>query len=176
MKKQKAGAPMRMRNALLVVFLLGALPWAPARGATAFRQVYPMDPLRVAANAARVRAGLEKAPSAWKDAPAVFFTVPPLRDVIRLPDTYPEDGVLLGTLRILAAKGEFEPGSVVIYPLKNVDRFTLRASDLTSPSGGRIVASGIDIRLVKVWYQCGNAWYSQFADPSARMLIPENLP
>ena len=166
---------MRKRMALLAALALGALPCVPAGGATPFRQLYPLDPRRVAANAARIQAALETAPRAWRDAPAVYFTVPPLRDVIRLPDTYPVDGTLLGTLRLLAAQGEFEPGSIVVYPLANVDRFTLRASDLASPSGGRIAAAGLDIRLVKVWYQCGNAWYSQFADPSARMLIPEIL-
>ncbi len=166
---------MKKRTMAAAALLLGIWGSRPASGATAFRQAYPLDSRKVTANALKVAEDLQAAAPSWRNAPAIYYTVHPLSDIIRLPDTYPEDGTLLGTLKIIAAKGEFEPGSLVIYPQKNVDKFELRASDLQSDAGAAIPASALDIKLVKIWYQCGNAWFSQFADPTARMLIPEIL-
>lgn len=158
-----------------VTLLLCLFGSSPAIGDNAFRQAYPLEPQKVKANAVRVAADLKDAPVMWRNAPAVYYTVNPLSEIIRQPDTFPTDGTALGTLKIIAAKGEFEPASFVLYPQQNVDRFELRASDLKGPSGSTIPAAALDIKLVKIWYQCGNAWFSQFADPTARMLIPEIL-
>ncbi len=155
--------------------LLGVCVGTHAMGADTFRQTYPLAPQRVAANAARVAADLKTASAEWRDAPAIYYTVMPLSDIIRQPDTYPTDGTVLGPLNIIAAMGEFEPGSIVMYPQRNVDKFELKASDLKSASGAAIPAAALDIKVIKIWYQCGGAWFSQFADPSTRMLIPEIL-
>jgi hypothetical protein len=166
---------MKTRTMITAMLLLGIYGRMPAVGANAFRQVYPLSPEKVKANAAEVAADLKAAPVIWKNAPAVYYTVEPLSDIIRQPDTYPVDGMALGTLKIIAAKGEFEPGSIVMYPQKNVDQFELRASVLKSASGATIPASAVDIKVVKIWYQCGGAWFQQRADPTMRVLIPEIL-
>jgi hypothetical protein len=166
---------MKTRMMTAAALLLGIYWSSHAAGANAFRQVYPLDSRKVTANAVKVAEDLKSASAAWRNAPAIYYTVHPLSDIIRQPDTYPSDGTAFGTLKIIAAKGEFEPGSIVLFPQQNVDRFELRASDLKGPSGATIPASSVDIKLVKVWYQCGGAWFSQFADPTARMLIPEIL-
>jgi len=166
---------MKTRIRMTGVLLMGAFLGVSVMGAGAFRQVYPLAPQQAKANAAKVAADLNGAPAAWRNAPAVYYTVPPLSDVIRLPDTYPADGTALGTLQIVAAKGEFEPGSIVIYSQRNVDEFELKVSDLKSAAGASIPAAAVDIKLLKVWFQGGGAWFHQQADTTARMLIPEIL-
>jgi len=167
---------MRSANGIVTRFFLFGLMAAGISGAQAkpFRQTYELDSAKARQNAQRVSADLTNAPQAWKEAPAIYYTVPPLSDIRRLPDAYPADGAALGTMDVLAAKGEFEPGSFVLYPRANVDRFTFRASDLQGKSGV-ISASAIDLKTVKLWYQAGSAWCGQFNDPLGRLLVPEML-
>ncbi len=110
-------------------------------------------------------------------APAVFdwYAVPALSPVKRLPDKIPEDGVKNGPLNVILAKGEFEPASFVVQPLRNVNGVRIAPTDLKDASGHTIPASAVDVKVVKVWVQTGCAWYSYFADSSGRELVPELL-
>lgn len=140
-----------------------------------FRQVYDLDPAKTAVNVKKMAADLAKVPAQWKNAPAFYYVVPPFSDIPRRADTYPDDGIACGEIRIVAAKGEFEPASIVIAPQKNADQFTLVASDLKGRKGGTISAKAIDIKVLKLWYQAGSAWYGYFADALDRTLVPELL-
>ncbi|MBR1999316.1 MAG: hypothetical protein IJ992_02250, partial [Lentisphaeria bacterium] len=155
--------------AALCSTLCGADPLAKT-----FRQVYELDPAKVEAYSKTLAADQAKLAD-WKNAPAFYYAVSPLSDVPRLPDTFPADGVPGGTIQIIASRGEYEPGSIVIAPMKNVDSFTLKASNLRGPNGGNIPAADIDIKMVKVWYQAGSGWYGYFADALGRTLVPEML-
>ncbi len=139
------------------------------------RQTYPLDPAAVKANAAKVAKDLKTAPDSWKKAPVLYYAVDAMSDIKRLPDLYPADGRLAGTLDIVAALGEFEPASFLVYPQKNVDKFELKVSDLKGKNGDTIPASALDLKLVKIWYQCGAGWFGFMADPLARTLTPELL-
>lgn len=141
----------------------------------AVRQVYDLNPDKVGVYSRKVAADWKKLPADWQKSPVIYYVVPAMSDVMRLPDAYPSDGVAGGTIRLVAAKGEFEPGSIVLAPRENVDRFTLNASDLASRNGDRIPAGAVDIKVVKTWYQAGSGWYGYFADGLARMLVPELL-
>ncbi|MFC1525405.1 hypothetical protein ACFL6X_01185 [Candidatus Latescibacterota bacterium] len=110
----------------------------------------------------------------WADSPVVYYGIPPISPIRRLPDTIPADGHITDRLRLIAAGGEFEPASFVAFPLQDVDRLQLAASALRGPQG-TIAADAVDIRVVKCWYQAGTAWYSYFGDPSRRVLVPELL-
>lgn len=140
-----------------------------------YRQVYDLDPAKTAENVKKMTADLQKVPANWKKAPAIYYVVPPFSDIPRLADSYPEDGIACGTIRIIAAKGEIEPASIVIAPQKNADKFTLVPGDLKGKKGGVIPASAFDIKVLKLWYQAGSAWYGYFADCLQRVLIPELL-
>lgn len=140
-----------------------------------FRQTYDLAPEKVRANAARFAAESAKLPTQWKNAPATYFVVPPFSDLPRLPDGYPDDGELAGTARLLATPGEFEAASIVVYPNKNVNKFTLLPGELKNAAGGVIPASAIDVKLVKCWYQAGSGWFGYFADALGRKLVPELL-
>ncbi len=104
----------------------------------------------------------------------VYYTVPAISSVKRLPNTFPEDGEPGGTLRIVAARNEFEPVSFVICSPRDVDHAELKASNLTGKAG-TIPAANVDLKIVKCWYQGGTAWHSYFADVTGREMVPELL-
>ena len=122
-----------------------------------------------------IASGLDAATEApWSQGPLACYDVPALSSLARLPDTLPSDGRLSSHVRMVAAKGEFEPVSFVIAPRRNVAKLVLEASALSGPKG-KIPAANVDIKVVKCWYQGGTAWYSYFGDSSRRELVPELL-
>lgn len=123
-------------------------------------------------NRRRVDADLAASDSAKET--LTWYAVPAMSDVRRLPDTFPEDGEPRGDLRVVAAKGEFEPASFLLYSKDALNGVELKASDLCSKSGAVIPASQVDIKVVKVWFQNGNAWTSYFQDVGLA-LVPELL-
>lgn len=106
--------------------------------------------------------------------PFTCYEVPPMSSVKRLPDSLPSDAVRTDCLRVIAAKGEYEPVSFVVVPHRSVDRFELKISDLKNGKN-TIPSSAVDAKVVKCWYQAGTAWYSYFADGNRRELVPELL-
>ena len=124
------------------------------------------------ANRARVEAEMKAAGLSGNR--VAWYAVPAMSDVQRLADTFPEDGVLAGEARALLAQGEFEALSFQLFAFDNIKDVTLSASDLTGPGGAKIGGKDIDLRVVKIWFQNGNAWVSYFDDPGLK-LVPELL-
>jgi len=112
--------------------------------------------------------------AAWDGAAVACYEVPALSSVQRLPDAMPVDGRLSSQIRIVAAKGEFEPASFVIVPRADISKLELKVTDLTGDVD-MIPAANVDIKVVKCWYQGGTAWYSYFGDSTRRQLVPELL-
>lgn len=108
------------------------------------------------------------------NAPLTYYAVPAISTIKRLPDVFPSDGKLCGTLQVIAAWDEFEPASFVIFPFEKADKAEIKVSALTSTTGA-ISATCVDLKVVKCWYQGGTAWYSYFADATGRELVPELL-
>ncbi|MEG2076825.1 MAG: hypothetical protein RRY34_10005 [Victivallaceae bacterium] len=102
-----------------------------------------------------------------------YFAVPAMSDVMRLGYTFPEDGEFNGALRVVAAQDEFEPASFQLFSFKD-QTVTLSCSDLKSKEGKIMPANAVDIKVVKIWLQNGNAWISYFADPGLKQ-VPELL-
>jgi hypothetical protein len=123
-------------------------------------------------NKARVNAALKAA--ALPAGQTAYYVVPAMSDVMRLPDTYPDDGRLNGELRIVAARDEFEPASFQLYSFTARKDVTLELSALQGPGGSAIPAKALDLKVVKVWFQNGNAWVSYFSDVGLK-LVPELL-
>lgn len=111
---------------------------------------------------------------ALKAASLETFEVPAISSFKRLPNTEPRDVLGHDAIHFLAAKGEFEPASFLIRSRENLEGLQLKASPLKG-DGGAIPAENLDIKVVKVWYQDGTAWYSYFGDPSRKVLVPELL-
>lgn len=103
-----------------------------------------------------------------------WYAVPALSDVMRLADTYPSDGALGGELRLVAAKGEFESASFQLFSFEDLEGVQLEVSPLIGPDGSVVPAADVDLRVVKTWLQCGNAWNSYFYD-YGKKLVPEFL-
>jgi len=121
----------------------------------------------LAANAAKIRAALGEA---GKAAEVVHFAVPAMSDVMRLSDTYPEDGRLKGEVRVILSRGEFESGSFELFSFADLENVELKVSPLVCGTA-KLEA---DLRVVKLWLQNGNAWVSYFDDAGLK-LVPELL-
>lgn len=102
------------------------------------------------------------------------YVVPAQSSVIRLADEYPSDGRYNGEIVIIAAKDEYEPASFSLYPLADAENVTLEISDLKTAEGSLFPKNKLDLKVVKIWYQNGNGWFSYFADPGLT-LVPELL-
>ena len=122
--------------------------------------------------AARVAADVNSKPEFTGK--VVHYAVPPMSDLQRLPDQYPLDGKALAPVRIISAQDEYEPGSFVVYPLEDLGKVEFKLSEFKTADGKVFPASELDLKVVKVWYQNGNGWYSYFSDTELK-LCPELL-
>ena len=104
----------------------------------------------------------------------VHYAVPAMSAVQRLPDAYPADGTAGGPVRIVMAKEEYEPGSFVIWANRELKDVQLSLSAFKSEKGDVFPAEALDLKVVKVWYQNRNAWFSYFGDTGFK-LCPELL-
>ena len=102
-----------------------------------------------AALAAKVATQVDAHPGAYPlgAAPFTYFTVPAISPIKRLPDVFPTDGALCGTLRVVAARDEFEPASFVVFPFANAAKAELKASALRG-AAGVIPAGSMDLKIV----------------------------
>ena len=128
---------------------------------------------RKVANAVRVAEALKGSKSS-SDTFFAHFAVPAMSEMMRLPDAYPIDGRFAGDVGIVAAQDEYEPASFVIYPFASVERVELTVSDLKAADGMTFPKENLDLKVVKVWYQGGNGWFSYFTDVGLQ-LVPELL-
>jgi hypothetical protein len=128
---------------------------------------------RETANAVRVA---QDARAANLPANAFFatYSVPAMSPVMRLPDAYPLDGNFGGEVGVVLAQDEYEPASFVVYPFADQSKVELKVSDLKSVDGSTLPAANLDLKVVKVWYQNGNGWFSYFQDVGLE-LVPELL-
>ena len=112
------------------------------------------------------------------------YAVPATGERQYLPDAYPEDGIAGAPCSIVAARDEYEPGSFVLYSAKDLGKLKFEVGDLKQvkvkgegeerETGVVISKQELDLKVVKVWYQNGNGWYSYFQDVGKR-LCPELL-
>ena len=143
-----------------------------AKDSATEREVF--EALCDASNAARLAAAIDALPSYRAGGPLVALTVDPLSQEMFLPYHYPEDGELSGRLRIAAARGEYETGSVLVWALRPTKGVSIRLTDLKC--GDKVIpASDVDIKIVKRVYQTGGAWQTYHRDPRLRILTPNLL-
>ena len=56
----------------------------------------------------------------WKDAPFAVCAVDPLSGIRRTPDLFPVDGDFTGPVRLMAAQGEYEGASFLLFGFEDV--------------------------------------------------------
>lgn len=134
---------------------------------------YPIGDATRAANRGKVEA--LRAQAYWRDSPLAVCSVEAMSTIKRTPDLFPEDADFTGPLRVVAALGEYEPASFLLYAFNDLPAVSLRANDLTHADGTRLDASAIELKVVKVWYQMGTAWHGFHADHLRRVATPELL-
>lgn len=106
--------------------------------------------------------------------PFLIHVFDPHSNKMVLPNSFPLPGVKSTTLHIGACRGEIESTSFVVRPLlQDVSGLSFETTDLMG-SAGSVSASHMDLTVVKVWYQGGNAWSTIWADKSEK-LVPELL-
>lgn len=102
------------------------------------------------------------------------YAVPAMSEVQRLEDVRPTDGVEGGTVGIVVARDEFEPGAFVVCAEKDLGKVSFSIGEMTDEQGRKFPREDLDLRLVKVWYQNLNGWFGYFADKGQK-LCPELL-
>ena len=104
----------------------------------------------------------------------IHYAVPAMSELMRLPEVYPLDGKALAPVRIVSAQDEYEPGSFQVYPLADLGKVEFKLSVFKNENGVEFPADRLDLKVIKVWYQNRNAWWSYFADTELK-LVPELL-
>ena len=104
-----------------------------------------------------------------------WFAVDPMSETRFLPHAAPEGGEKGGTVRMIAAKDEYEPASFVLTADEDLGKVAVTIGELKTDDGKVFPKEKLDLRMVKVWYQCGTAWWSYFGDPAHQKLCPELL-
>lgn len=115
--------------------------------------------------------GIAEYPADWSSRPYWIGEVDPTRGDRVLADSYPPAAAPAHAIRIEAARGEYEPASIVITAGdKGLRGMTIGVSDLRQ--GDRAIpADAVDVRWVKRWWQAGHE-----IDISTRpQLVPELL-
>lgn len=157
-----------IRSLALCALCLGAVSTAASTADTVWSAQKARARMVMPANAARVRA--DWSAGGLPESRVVWYDVPAMSDVMRIPDAYPVDGVAGGTVGATLAQGEFEAASFELFSFDDIDSVELKLSDMKGP-GGTLAA---DLRVVKCWFQNGNGWVSYFADEGQK-LVPELL-
>ena len=126
------------------------------------------------ANAVKVSGAIESA-GGVKDGIVTAYTVQAEGQEPILPYVLPADGVLNGKLNVIAAKGEYEAVSFLVFPFAPVGKFEVVTGELKSADGTVFPASEVDATLVKRVYANGGAWLTYHSDKRMRILTPDLL-
>ena len=166
---------MKTEN-LMISSILAILALASTASADDVNRVYTYQAERAktqpAANRVRVETDLR---AAGKGASGiVWYTVPAMSDVMRLADTFPEDGTLGGEVVAVLAKGEYESASFELFAFDAFKDVQLAVSELKAKNGAILRADSVDLVVSKPWFQNGNGWLSYFSDVGLK-LTPELL-
>ena len=110
-----------------------------------------------------------------KSTKQVTFVVSPISGIKVLPYNPVVPGKITNKIKVIAAQGEFEPASFVLYSKSGIKDVALKVGDFRSKKGDIISASNIDLKVVKCWYQTGFNWNAGNFYEGLRVLVPELL-
>lgn len=109
-----------------------------------------------------------------KAAPILVYIVSPISSKKILPHDSKIPGRISKEIKLIATPGEYEPASFVIRATLDIHGLKVDVSDLEG-RGGIIPSSNIDVKVVKCWYQEGNAWRGILLGGGENVLVPELL-
>lgn len=79
----------------------------------------------------------------------LLFTRSPLERVY--PHSRPRPSEPVSAVALQAARGEYEPVQIAVYPLGDLKSMTVGVSDLKDDAGRAIAASSVDVRMVRFY-------------------------
>ena len=79
----------------------------------------------------------------------------------------------VASVTVLASRGEYEPLTVAVFPLQELGRCAVRATDLVGPGEARIESDDMDVRTVRHWRQIPGQKGASYA--KQYMVVPELL-
>ncbi|MFW6159079.1 MAG: hypothetical protein ACOC8E_06965, partial [Planctomycetota bacterium] len=88
------------------------------------------------------------APTPQQKAAGMILFYPRPTDVVTC-STVPTKATAGDALALAAARGQREPATIAVYPLRDARTFEATASPLTGPNGARIPPGRVDVRLVR---------------------------
>ncbi|HXG24718.1 MAG TPA: hypothetical protein VNJ09_09205, partial [Chthonomonadales bacterium] len=91
------------------------------------------------------------------NSPCLIYIVLAIQDLRILPDSFPVAGVIGRTIRVSAARGEITCASFAVTPLQDWEKVRLTVSPfrLAGVKSRLTAVPGVDVRVVKVWWQAG---------------------
>jgi len=115
--------------------------------------------------------------ASWADNALNICVINPITDKKILPNINNYEWGSLGCqseMNIFAAKGEYEPGSLVVRAKRDIDDIEIKVSDFIK--GDHVIHSdNVEIKYVKAWYQANTAWKGIRKTDNKRFLVPELL-
>lgn len=102
--------------------------------------------------------------------PYVLYTPQAITNTRLSSDVFPIPSAVGKELACSGCRGEYEPLSVAVYALEDLNGLAVSVSDLIGPAG-TIPAAAVDIRVVKCWYQAGR----EIWDTKHKTFVPELL-
>ncbi len=106
---------------------------------------------------------------------ALCYVVSPMSGVPVTPDSRIEDRYLGSRMKIALTPGEYESGSFVLRPVRNLTGVRFDLPTLEDGRGHTIPAADLDLKIVQCWYQAGSAWREIGQNSAKRVLVPELL-
>ncbi len=162
--------PSRPLTALICCVALAACAAEPPRNSILDFQL-ARAAKAAPANRARVAAEWK---AAGRTGDVAWYAVPAMSDVMRLTDTFPDDGRVAGTLRAVIAQDTFGAASFQLFAFRDFEKVEFEVSPLAFAGATNAPPLSADLRVVKLWLQSGNGWVSFFADRGLK-LVPELL-
>ena len=92
-----------------------------------------------------------------------------------LPGSLPPPTATNASLKMVSARGATASASFAIRSMADFKALTITPGNLKTKDGATLPARGIDLRIVKCWYQDANGWFASERAPGNSILVPELL-
>jgi len=92
------------------------------------------------------------------------------------PSVAPRPEQRAGEVRVFAARGEYEPATLGIFPLNDAASLSVSVSDMMGPDGAVLPAGEVEVRLVRMYATPGPTFTPFYMVPAAKVALLKGLP
>jgi glycosyl hydrolase family 123/beta-agarase/YXIM esterase-like protein len=79
-------------------------------------------------------------------------------------------------IRLFASRGEYEPMSVAVFPLKDAGKLSVSVSDLKASDGSILPADQVKVNLVRMYVTKGPEFTPRYMVPADNVILNKGLP